>query len=93
MSGVAESLAPDSSRSRVVIHAGNVREQVTPTPGEVWLQDGDERPVIVTGLTWDRGTWIQPQPDAPGYRESYCGAECFYADEWTRLWPPDGRRS
>ncbi len=81
------SLAPDPSRAEMVVHAGQVRERIVPAPGEVWLRDGDECPVIIVSLTWGRITWMQPQADEPGYRESYQGSDYFFAEEWTRLWP------
>lgn len=75
----------------MVEFAGQVRERITPMPGEVWLKDGENRPVIITSLTWQRITFVTPQAgqgDEKPYRESYVGAEYFFADEWTRLWPP-----
>jgi hypothetical protein len=85
------SLAPNPSRAETIVHGGEVRERVLPSPGEVWLRDSQNIPVIITAITWGRITWMQPQPDAPGYRESWQGSDYFFADEWTRLWPPDGR--
>lgn len=79
------------------MHAGQHRTRIVPMPGEVWLRDGDECPVIIVSITRGRITFVMPTSGGDGnaekpYRESYCGAEYFFAEEWTRLWPPAGRR-
>ena len=71
----------------MVEHAGQVRERAYPMPGEMWLKDGENVPVIIVALTWERVTFVVPQSGAPGYRESYCGSEYVFADQWTRMWP------
>lgn len=80
-----------------VLHAGEVRTRLYPAPGEVWLRDGDEAPVIITAITWGRVSFIVPcapqSLDDKPYRESYVGSEYFFAEEWTRLWPLAGRRN
>lgn len=87
----SSSLAPDPGSAQLVEYAGRIRELIAPQPGEVWLRDSEERPVIITGVTWGRISWIQPQAAVPGYAASYGGSHYFFAEEWTRLWPPDGR--
>lgn len=79
--------------SEQVVHAGQVRTIARPTPGEIWIRDADEVPAIITAITLGRVSWIQPSTRGDGdsgdpYRPSYCGSDYFFAEEWTRLWPP-----
>jgi hypothetical protein len=80
-----------------VLHAGELRTIAQPMPGEIWLRDAGEVPVIITAITLGRVSWIQPstrgdRDEGEPYRTGYCGSAYFFAEEWTRMWPPESRR-
>jgi hypothetical protein len=71
-----------------VMYGMEVKTRAIPLPGELWLRSSDDVPCIITSLTHDRVSFVVPQADPPGHRESYCGAEYFFEEEWVRIWPP-----